>query len=631
MLVTMVCGCLAHAAEVPYGHPDFYPTAERTLGWRGNGTGAWPGATPVTEWDAVSGSNVVWKSAMPGAGMAQPLVVGEKVFITADPNLLVCVNVHDGKILWQTAIDHITVMPPEQAAEARETRDFFAAKWREYGEWRLATEALEQKVKEAGHDPKLVWSRHKQFSILGAPWIEDEKKAQSNLLQNTELRTEFERLLKWQNANYFFRQDGANGPVIWFYDGIMPDSMRGPEYPPPPLMEKARLLLKYDLWFADGWEGFVTWSFATPVTDGERVYVTTVNNAVAAVDMQGKVRWLVWETRADKGDRTSNRCLNTRFAASPILVGDKLVVHQNGHMRAYDKATGKRVWSVWDPYVKDVNWRGKGMGPARPTPEATSPAWARLKLPEGGTMDVIVDGGHFVYRVDDGAIVCTNMPMMHKAGTPIMVDDRYLWSTGVDGRLPDEQAGIVRLRAESRDRVVAEEVWVLRPKDMQGATVDVEHSTIWHGEKWYGRFFRGVWAYDTRTPGEIHKYGERSMGVSWSSPMLAGKWLVSFPRGNYWDKQGQPSGGLLGGQMMNIENGDMRIVARAFVDNRVFEDREFELRNRFIGAAEMVSNASPSAQANRMFHRTKGYLWCIGNPAEPFPVPKGCPAHARVK
>jgi hypothetical protein len=67
------------------------------------------------------------------------------------------------------------------------------------------------------------------------------------------------------------------------------------------------------------------------------------------------------------------------------------------------------------------------------------------------------------------------------------------------------------------------------------------------------------------------------------------------------------------------------------VDNRVFEDREFELRNRFIGTGEMISNASPAPQANRMFHRTKGYLWCIGNPAEPFPVPKGCPPHARVK
>jgi hypothetical protein len=346
--------------------------------------------------------------------------------------------------------------------------------------------------------------------------------------------------------------------------------------------------------------------------------------------MHGKIKWLVWETRADKGGSTEHRCLHTRFAASPILVGDKLVVHQNGHMRAYDKATGKRVWSVWDPYVKDVKARGKGKGPARPTPEAVTPAWARLKLPDGGAMDVIVDGGHLVYRADDGAIVCTNLPMMHKAGTPIMAGDRYLWATGVDGRLPDEQAGIVRLRAESRDRVVAEEVWVLRPKEVPGATVDVEQSTIWHAEQWYGRFFRGVWAYDTLKPGEIRKF-ERGMSVSWCSPMLAGSWLVSFPKGSFWDNRGQPTGGVLAGQLMNIGNGEMRSVARAFVDNRVFEDREFELRNRFIGAGEMISNASPAPQANRMFHRTKGYLWCIGNPAEPFPVPKGCPAQARVK
>jgi outer membrane protein assembly factor BamB len=521
-------------------------------------------------------------------------------------------------------------MPPEQAAEARETRDFFAAKWREYGEWRLATEALDRKVKDAGHDPKVLWFSVKQASMLGAPLRDEDKLAQSNLLQNAALRTEFERLKKWQDENYFLRQDGNNGSVIVATDNGLADGMRGRYSHAAPLIPKGKLLLKYDLWFADGWEGYTTWSFATPVTDGELVYVTTVNNAVAAVDMDGKIKWLVWETRADKGGSTEHRCLHTRFAASPILVGDKLVVHQNGHMRAYDKATGKRVWSVWDPYVKDVKARGKGKGPPRPTPEAVTPAWARLKLPDGGTMDVVVDGGHLVYRADDGAIVCTNLPMMHKAGTPIMAGDRYLWATGVDGRLPDEQAGIVRLRAESRDRVVAEEVWVLRPKDVPGATVDVEQSTIWHAEQWYGRFFRGVWAYDTLKPGEIHKF-ERGMSVNWSSPMLAGSWLVSFPRVNFWDNRGQPTGGVLAGQMMNTENGEMRSVARAFVDNRVFEDREFELRNRFIGTGEMISNASPAPQANRMFHRTKGYLWCIGNPAEPFLVPKGCPPHARVR
>jgi len=34
----------------PYGHKDFYPSAERPIGFRGDGNGSFPGATPVTEW-----------------------------------------------------------------------------------------------------------------------------------------------------------------------------------------------------------------------------------------------------------------------------------------------------------------------------------------------------------------------------------------------------------------------------------------------------------------------------------------------------------------------------------------------------------------------------------------------------
>jgi hypothetical protein len=126
----MLCTTLINAAEpVPYGHPDFYPSPDRPLGWRGDGAGAWPGAEGITSWNAETpstssgqaGEGIVWKATLPGAGMAQPLVAGEKVFVTVDPNLLVCLNVHDGTSLWQTAIDHTAAMPPEQAAKAGTT------------------------------------------------------------------------------------------------------------------------------------------------------------------------------------------------------------------------------------------------------------------------------------------------------------------------------------------------------------------------------------------------------------------------------------------------------------------------------------------------------------------------------
>lgn len=88
------------------------------LRFRGpNGDGAAPAGKLPTTWGPQE--NVCWKTALPGAGTASPVVVADKVFVSCysgyaqdidEPgdikNLtlhLVCVNRADGKILWQHA------------------------------------------------------------------------------------------------------------------------------------------------------------------------------------------------------------------------------------------------------------------------------------------------------------------------------------------------------------------------------------------------------------------------------------------------------------------------------------------------------------------------------------------------
>ncbi len=36
--------------KAPLGSPDFYPSPEHPVGWRGDGSGRFPGATPPTKW-----------------------------------------------------------------------------------------------------------------------------------------------------------------------------------------------------------------------------------------------------------------------------------------------------------------------------------------------------------------------------------------------------------------------------------------------------------------------------------------------------------------------------------------------------------------------------------------------------
>lgn len=74
-------------------------SAETVQGWRTNGTGVYADASPPVEWSA--DKNVIWKTNMPGRSNSQPIRVGDRLFVGADPSTLVCVDVATGRILWQ--------------------------------------------------------------------------------------------------------------------------------------------------------------------------------------------------------------------------------------------------------------------------------------------------------------------------------------------------------------------------------------------------------------------------------------------------------------------------------------------------------------------------------------------------
>ena len=69
------------------------------IGWRTDGTGMYPTATPPTDW-AVD-RNVVWATPMPSWGNATPVIAGNRIFVCSEPDTLVCVDAATGQILWQ--------------------------------------------------------------------------------------------------------------------------------------------------------------------------------------------------------------------------------------------------------------------------------------------------------------------------------------------------------------------------------------------------------------------------------------------------------------------------------------------------------------------------------------------------
>lgn len=91
----------AESTNAPLGSPDFHPTLQRPLGWRGDGSGRFPGATPVTEWSATK--NMRWATVV-GRSYSCPIVTDKFVFVTSEPDLLICLDRTGGKVLWKVAI-----------------------------------------------------------------------------------------------------------------------------------------------------------------------------------------------------------------------------------------------------------------------------------------------------------------------------------------------------------------------------------------------------------------------------------------------------------------------------------------------------------------------------------------------
>lgn len=70
------------------------------VGWRGDGSGQYPSATPVKRWSGTE--NVVWKADV-GMGTSSPILVGSRLLVASEPDLLVCLDAETGKELWRKA------------------------------------------------------------------------------------------------------------------------------------------------------------------------------------------------------------------------------------------------------------------------------------------------------------------------------------------------------------------------------------------------------------------------------------------------------------------------------------------------------------------------------------------------
>ena len=97
VVVMLVASHIAGGAD----WPQFRGTASNSV------SGENVKVQPPTEWSDADGKNIAWKAKLPGRGPASPIVVGNKVIVTASSGVnqerlhVLCFDAATGKQLWE--------------------------------------------------------------------------------------------------------------------------------------------------------------------------------------------------------------------------------------------------------------------------------------------------------------------------------------------------------------------------------------------------------------------------------------------------------------------------------------------------------------------------------------------------
>ena len=116
--------------------------AQETVGWRMNGMGTFPNATPPTEWSATK--NVIWTTPIATGSNASPVLASGMVFTCAEPNKLMCFHGPDGTLIWEQFISIEAASKPEDVVKINQAAEITKNLNREEGELRTLNKQSRQ-------------------------------------------------------------------------------------------------------------------------------------------------------------------------------------------------------------------------------------------------------------------------------------------------------------------------------------------------------------------------------------------------------------------------------------------------------------------------------------------------------
>jgi hypothetical protein len=231
---------------------------------------------------------------LPGWGHGSPVAVGGKVFVMCEPDMshdfpyLLCLNGDDGTVVWTRDLDHVDLLTPDA-----KKRDAIRADW------------------------KLV----RAFTLLKYRF----RHALATATDKDAVKAEY-------------AAKGLNMATLG--DNMAPAD--------PAALDAAKKRLRAYGITPEGWHDGLTrgidcvgMAYATPVSDGKRVFATTAHGGHFCFDLDGTPAWSVaYPGDVPKG-RGDDYC---QMGRSPILYHDLLISTQSNLVRAIDKATGALRW-----------------------------------------------------------------------------------------------------------------------------------------------------------------------------------------------------------------------------------------------------------------------------------------------
>ena len=642
--ILAACG-RADDAEPPYGHPDFYPTPERPAGLQGDGSGHFPGARPVTEWDFRTGKNIVWRTMLPNWGYSSPIVVGDKVFVTTDWNRLLCLDARDGRILWQRdnwTFDLVADGDRDKAAALRKAWDglvnehskAWACCWEiAYLTWKLDV------IRAAKTGQEFKWpSRgyghsgegHGGNNMARDHLTDAELKqvtARLKALGDEEVAAIERRLAELAKL----REEKRWAPHVSGYVPTLSPYERGKEkeLADKPWEVYHKVLIPRGL-FTDMWNGWLGTSFATPVSDGEHVWALFGQCQVVCYDLDGRRKWI--KVHLESGRKRVGWRTAQNFSASPILADEKLITIFGGQdktgstVRAFDKRTGELLWA------REVT-RGHGEG---------HPFWQVRRVLYDG-IDALVVGNSMVLATADGSVIIEGLVSL--VAPPLVHEDRVFLISG-NGECGNGVRYGLKLYRDG-PAVKARVLWGAMPSNTRTADSDQEHIRK-------NAPAERIIAYQGEVPGSsvgcCYHDGRILCG---GNPALVfdpdtGKEIppAEPPKRSRWRRVGQPRGHLIrAGDYLFSQTGYCGVIVRALGDpanilavNDIGSEWQRRLQLLQMPPDEMarvildrhfmpyysnwsMMQSTPYAQGERLYMRTRDTLYCVGDPARPYHSP----------